>query len=107
MKMSVGIWALTMGLRGQGWAGLGVIWGSQEPGPVWGQWRKASAQVPHAQPGPTGVYLGSRLCLQSSRQLEVREKVSCSKLCCTLNELATQRFTILTLVCFYILHGSL
>ena len=90
----------------------GIDHGDQRAGLGWarcdlGEWRKASAQVPRAQPGPTGAYLGSHLCLQSSRQLEVRERVSCSNLCCTLNELATQRFTILTLVCFYILHGSL
>lgn len=41
MKTSSGSWALTMGLRGQGWAGLGVIWDSQGPEPLWGEWRKA------------------------------------------------------------------
>lgn len=58
MKISAGSWALTMGLREQVWAGLGVIWGSQEPGPLWGEWRKAAAQGPLARPGPTGVIWG-------------------------------------------------
>ena len=44
---------------GQGWAGLG--WGSQEPRPLWGDWRKAAAQgTPHSARSYDG-YLGSHL----------------------------------------------
>lgn len=56
---AAGCWSWdSEGRAGLGWS---VVWGSQEPRPLWGDWKKAAAQgTPHSA-RYYGGYLGSHL----------------------------------------------